>query len=75
MSSARLPLLPVALSRSSRQYSIGDLDSGGLPLALPSYDMTWPMEEMAHGDAASFCLAAPWHYASREGPRTDLCQT
>jgi len=69
MSSALLPLLAVAPSRSSRQCSLGDCDSGGLPLASLSCDMTWPMEEMPHSDVAGFCLAAPWHYASKEGSR------
>jgi hypothetical protein len=44
--------------------SLGDRDSGGLPLAFPSCNMTWLMEEMPHNDVASCCLATPWHYAS-----------
>lgn len=33
------------------------------------------MEEMPHNDVTGFCLAVPWYYASREGSRTDFCQT
>ncbi|PVH67638.1 hypothetical protein DL98DRAFT_279430 [Cadophora sp. DSE1049] len=74
MSSAHLPLLTVAPSRPPRQCSLGECNSGGLPLAFLSCDMTWSMEVMPHDDIASFCLAAPWHYAPREGFRilTDL---
>ena len=59
MYSAQLRLLTVAPSRSSRQCSLGECNSGGLPLAFLSCDMTWPMEVMPHDDIASFCLAAP----------------
>ncbi|KAL2063230.1 hypothetical protein VTL71DRAFT_5034 [Oculimacula yallundae] len=72
---AIIPLDGIALPEIRANASLGDRDSGGLPLAFPSCDMTWPMEEMPHDDVAGFCLAAPCHYASGEGSWTDFCQT
>jgi len=37
--------------------SLGDRDSGGLPLAFPSYNMTWPIKEIPHNNVANFYLA------------------
>jgi hypothetical protein len=52
MSAAQL--VTVALSQSSRQC-----DSGSLPLAFPPCGITWPIQEMPHGDVAGFYLAPP----------------
>ncbi|KAF8847548.1 hypothetical protein BDZ45DRAFT_321194 [Acephala macrosclerotiorum] len=57
----QIDILAVALSQSSRQCSLSECNSRGLPLAFLLYDMTWPMEAMPHNDIASFCLAALWH--------------
>lgn len=57
MSSAQLPLLAVAPSQPS--LLLGDCDDKGFAVALLSRDMTWPIEEMPHGDVAGFYLAAP----------------
>lgn len=46
---------------------VGDRDSGGLRLALPSCCIIWPIEEMPLDDVASLCLAVPWHYALGKG--------
>lgn len=65
MNSAQLPALAVAPS----QPSLGDCDDKGFAVALLSRGMTWPIEEMPHGDVAGFCLAAPRNYVPGEGSR------
>lgn len=34
-------------------------DGKSLPLAFPSYDITWPIREMPHDDMAYLCLSPP----------------